>query len=350
VSESALAGAPPAKDEGRASGVEHVGVPLEGGISDAFVRERASATPGKPMSTAPLPPPRDATPRDRSRVASAPPIDVPLRALQHWFAAAIMHPEGVTTGIEQAAARGAPAVMLHDVERVVAPSSLLSGIERLAVYGDAYRARLVECLADDYPAVQYALGDDAFEALCLRYIARHPSESPNLNCFGRHMGAFCRDEERPALPFQSELAALEWAMVEVLHAPSAQKLDLTTLATVPTHRWTGARFLASSTVRVLEFSYPVNAFFQAFRTDRVPGAPAPAWSATAVFRDGATIWRMDLSRAMHALLMSLFGGIALGPALESLERTAQLSEEEGAQVMVWFRDWVRHGFFAQIEA
>ena len=349
MSESDLAGARAASDEDRRGAAESVGVPLEGGVSDAFVRERASATPSKTAFTATTPTPRDPFPSDRSRAVRAAPLDLPLRALQHWFAAAIMHPHGVAAGIEQTAAHGASAVALGDVERVLLPSSRLSGIERLAVYGDAYRARLVECLADDYPALKYALGDDAFEALCLRYIARHPSESPNLNAFGRHMTAFCRDEERPALQFEAELAALEWAMVEVLHASSAQKLDLATLATVPGDRWAQARFSASGTVRVMEFSHPVNAFFQAFRTDQAPGVPAPTWSATAVFRDGATIWRMNLSRAMHALLMSLFGGTPLGPALESLARAGQLTEEEGAQVMVWFRDWVRHGFFAQIE-
>ena len=339
------AGAKPASDESRAVGAERVGVPLEGGISDVFVRERASATPSKTISAAS----RDPISNVSSRTVHATPIDVPLRALQHWFAAAVMHPDGVAAGIEQSEHRGGPVFRPADVERVLLPSSRLAGIERLAIYGDAYRARLVECLADDYPAVKYALGNDAFEALCLRYIARHPSESPNLNAFGRHMAAFCREEERPSLPFAGELAALEWAMVSVLHAASARMLDLATLATVATDRWAGARFLASSTVRVMEFSYPVNAFFQAFRADRSPAVPGPAWSATAVFRDGATIWRMDLSRAMHGLLMSLFGGNPLGPALESLAQAGQLTEEEGARVMVWFRDWVRHGFFSQIE-
>jgi hypothetical protein len=324
------------------------GVPLEGGLSDAFVRERASATPNRAVATATPRPPRDAFANEPSRARRAP-IALPLRALQEWFAAAVMHPEGVVCGIERIASPDAPAVRLDEVERIVSPSNQLSGIERLAIYGDAYRARLVECLADDYPALKYALGDGAFEALCLRYIARHPSESPNLNAFGRHMAAFCREDARPALPFEGDLAALEWAMVRVLHAPSARKLDLATLTAVPAHVWPGARFSASSTVQVIEFSYPVNAFFQAFRNDRAPRVPRPAWSATAVFRDAATIWRMDLSRAMHALLMSLFGGTPLGPALDSLEQAGQLTEEEGAQVMTWFRDWVRHGFFAQIE-
>lgn len=341
---------------------QDLGVPLEGGPAEAFVRERASATPSTPGvrggrsgaldRTTAQRAPSGRTADDRSarreggddaKVVT----EASLRALQHWFAAAVMHPDGVATVAPTSA--GALHVPLGELERVILPSKNLTAIERLAIYGDAYRSRLVECLADDYPALQYALGDEDFEALCLRYIARHPSTSPNLNSFGRHMALFCRTEECPPLAFAGDLAALEWAMVEVLHAPSAAKLDPATLARVPPGEWAGARFAPSQTVRVLELSYPVNAFFQAFRTDQAPSIPAPAWSATVVFRDGATIWRMDLGRAMHALLMMLFGGTPLGPALEAVAASGHLSEEEGTQVMVWFRDWVKHGFFAGIE-
>jgi hypothetical protein len=345
------------------------GVPLEGGQSEALVRQRASATPRKHIAPASCDdaghraaardgalPPRSAashdgaTPRAAQRELGAP-LPVSLHALQHWFATVVMHPGGVTAGIEaQHGAIGAPlALSLAEAERVLLPSSRLTGTERIAIYGDAYRARLVECLADDYPALKYALGDDSFEALCLRYIAEHPSRSPNLNAFGQHMAAFCRIEEIPSRHFEADLAALEWAMVEVLHAASPEKLDLATLATLPADRWAGARFLPGGAVRVLELAYPVNAFFQAFREGQAPAAPEPGWSATAVFRDGTTIWRMDLSRAMHALLTMLSSGTPLGTALDTLASSGRITEEEGGEVMLWFRDWVSHGFFSRIE-
>jgi hypothetical protein len=334
------------------------GVALEGGRGDAFLRERASATPQRHAS-APPPAPQPgasihagliAQPSAAAHTAGrAPPLDVPLAALQRWFAAVIMHPDGVEAGIAAHHAAAATHCAPGDVEQILLPSSKLTGVERIAIYAEAYRARLVECLADDYPALKYALGDDAFEALCLRYVARHPSESPNLNAFGRHMAVFCRTEEVPPRRFEGDLAALEWAMVEVLHAAQPEKLDLATLATVPPDRWAGARFAAGGAVRVLELDYPVNAFFQAFRHDEGPDVPAPAWSATAVFRDGTTIWRMDLSRAMHALLVMLSSGTPLGAALDTLAASGRITEEEGRDVMVWFRDWVRHGFFARIE-
>ena len=66
----------------------------------------------------------------------------------------------------------------------------MTAAERLAIYRDGYRARLVECLADDYPAVRHLLGAEAFEAIAHAYVDKHPSRSPNLNAFGRLMPAF----------------------------------------------------------------------------------------------------------------------------------------------------------------
>ena len=48
-------------------------------------------------------------------------------------------------------------------------------------------------------------------------------------------------------------------------------------------------------------------------------------------------------------IVMLSSGTPLGAALDTLASSGHITEEEGAQVMVWFRDWVRHGFFARIE-
>jgi hypothetical protein len=271
-----------------------------------------------------------------------------LRALQDWFVAAVTHPANVIESVRERGAVGDEPVGVADAERVVAPSSRLSGLERVAIYHEAYRARLVECLADDYPALQHALGPSSFESLCHAYITEHPSRSSNLNSFGRQLSTFCRARSVPLAEFSADLAALEWAMVEVVHEASAERLSEEALADLRPEDWTSARFTPNDIVRVLQFRYPVNAYFQAYNTDGDPSVPEPAWSATAVFCDGPTVWRMDLGPAMHALLDALFRGRSLGVALESLATSGQLGHEEAPSVMRWFREWVRHGFFARI--
>lgn len=76
---------------------------------------------------------------------------------------------------------------------LVTPGPRLGAAERVEIYRDGYRARLVECLADDYAAVRSAIGADAFEAAARGYIDAYPSRSPSLNAFGRAMPDFLEE-------------------------------------------------------------------------------------------------------------------------------------------------------------
>ncbi len=297
------------------------------GATEALVHERASATPVKLAEGM----------EDRVKAVAPPPLprDSSLRALEEWFIEAVTSPcDGEK--------------LKSDTARVLTPGPQLDPAARLDIYRYAYRARLVECLADDYPALQYALGADAFEALCHEYIQRHPSSSPSLNFYGRHMATFCRSEAMEPFPlrrFAADLAALEWALVEALHARVADALSPDELQAIPVERWALARLPPSPAVRLVRSAYGVNAFFQAFKSGDEPSLPnmdEEAPSATAVYRTDMTLWRMALTPAMATLLEGLFRGETLGEALGKLEEG--LSEAEAGEaernVMVWFREWV----------
>jgi hypothetical protein len=205
------------------------------------------------------------------------------------------------------------------------------------VYRDGYVARLVECLADDYPVLKVALGDEAFDALCRTYVARFPSEAPNLNAYGRHMAEVCTG-------FAADLARLEWAVVEVIHEPSRAPMTMESLAAVPEEAWGEAHLVASRALRLLTLHYPANDYFQAVRDGHAPAIPAPEASATVVYRSGLTVWRMGLTPPMHRVLAALVGG-------EPLEQALSLAEgEPPEQVTAWFREWVSSGLFVAVEA
>jgi len=265
----------------------------------------------------------------------------PLRQVQEWFATAIMHPGSLAEGVriaphaERFVADGAP--------HALTAGPLASAMGRLAIYHHGYQARLVECLADDYPVLRDALGEDAFDALCRDYIAAHPSQSPNLNGFGRHMATFAAAHGGEHAAFASELATLEWAIVEAIHAADAETLSLDALQSVAPERWANARLLANRGVRVLRFEYPVNWYFQAMRRGENPAIPATERSVTAVYRQNYVVWRMDLTAKMVNLLESLYAGATLEQGL------ASVPELEADEVVVWFRDWVAAGFFSEID-
>lgn len=297
---------------------------------DLRIRERASAAPTGPT--------RVRARRSAATLRSATDAPARLRDVQTWISDAVTRPleDGDT----------------HDAERVVTAGPRLSAADRLDLYRWGYHARLVECLADDYPAVRHAIGEDAFEALCHGYAAAYPSRSPSLNYFGRSMPAHIQASGGAHAHFLEGLARLEWSLVEMIHAPSAPVLALDELQTLGESEWADARLPASETVRVLVFDHPVNRYFQAFRDGDAPTIPAARPSATAVYRRGYTVWRMDLTPAMKGLLESLFAGATLGEALGAIAAHAEdadaLAEAE-RNVMVWFREWVAGGFFARVE-
>lgn len=249
------------------------------------------------------------------------------------------------------------------ITRYVTAGPRLSAAERFDIYRSGYHARLIECLLDDYPVLAAMLdrdGDGQFAALCRAYVDRHPSASPNLNGFGRHMASFCREVALEAFPgfaavgpFASDLAALEWALVEVLHAETAPPLDIAALQALPPESWASARFIASDALRLLRFAYPVNAVFIANRIDEiVPEVPAPSPNAVAVYRKDMQLWRMDLTPAMMAVVEPLLQGKSLGEALAAIEAEVtdpDVLAQTSANLMVWFREWVDAGFFTRIE-
>jgi hypothetical protein len=241
-------------------------------------------------------------------------------------------------------------------ERVVTAGPRMSAAERLDVYRLAYKARLVECLLDDYPVLAKLLGRETFDELARAYVDRHPSSSPNLNFFGRHMASFLRETSvaglEPVRAFASELATLEWALVEVLHAEVAPPLDLAELQGLPPEAWATARLVVAEGVRLFRFEHPVNAFFQRVMADEdLPAVPGPAPSAVVVYRKELAIWRMDLTPAMTRVLAPIFAKRTIGEALAELEAHGDPAElEEAARSLsAWFSEWTLAGLFTRVE-
>ena len=98
-----------------------------------------------------------------------------------------------------------PAIEAH-----IAGTANHAGDRRLAVYCDAYRARLSEALATDYEVLHTCVGDEDFDTMCRAYIDAHPSTYYSLRWFGQNFPAFLRSRYTENL---GELADFEWSLV-----------------------------------------------------------------------------------------------------------------------------------------
>ena len=262
-----------------------------------------------------------------------------LRAQQEWFAAIISTPQDNPAPVDERSAA-----------RLIAPSTTLSSLERIDIYRGGYHARLIECLADDYPVLQHALGEDEFEGLCRRYIAEHPSRAPSLNYFGQFMADFCRSQPLAVPGFVADLATLEWAIVLSIHAPTADTIGFEDLARVPNERWPSVRFRVNPSLKILHLDYPVNAYLQAFRQGKDTVIPPARRTSVAVYRTGRSVWRLELEPAMVTLVESLANGATLEEGLAQVQAAlSHESEQELAKkVSHCFQHSVSSGLFSAI--
>lgn len=116
--------------------------------------------------------------------------------------------------------------------------------QRAGIYHTAYRLRLDEVLAKDYPVLA-AVADETFADIAERYRRAHPSQHPSARWYGRHLPAMLGDL---AL---GDLASLEWALGEAFDAADADPVVIEDLAGLPTDAWSGLGFAFDPSLRLL---------------------------------------------------------------------------------------------------
>jgi len=91
------------------------------------------------------------------------------------------------------------------------------------VYAGMYSSRLFDAIAEDYPKLRVALGEEPFADVVAQYVRAYPPWSFTLREAGASLAAFLRETEL-APAWAADLAALERARVEVFDGPDAAPL------------------------------------------------------------------------------------------------------------------------------
>lgn len=163
--------------------------------------------------------------------------------------------------------------------------------ERLAVYANAYFARLHDCLAEDFAATARALGPDAFHDLVKTYLMVHPPSRPSLRDAGADLAQHLATPPFAAIfarrcPYAADLARLEWAIARAFAASDAPVLERAALAAVAPEAFAGLRFTTTPSFELLACEFPVHAARECF--EREAEVPELAPEPTAI-----RVWRCD---------------------------------------------------------
>ena len=148
-----------------------------------------------------------------------------LQATQTLFWQLITAPPGAEAGAAELRARG--ALESDGLDFFVRGDERLGAAARLDVYANMYFYRLRDCLAEDFPKLSAHVGSDHFHNLVTDYLLRYPSRHPSLRELGRELPRFLASHSIGDLfPAALDLAALEWARVEVFDEVDVEALDV----------------------------------------------------------------------------------------------------------------------------
>ncbi|WP_347902834.1 DNA-binding domain-containing protein [Pseudomonas purpurea] len=222
----------------------------------------------------------------------------------------------------------------------------------LAIYHNAYQARLQEVLRGDFPTLWHWLGDDEFEALAAAYLRHSPSSNFSLRWLGKDFEAFIRQHLVPEYggPL-AELAALEWAFTLAFDAPDHAALTLQTMASLPPADWPLLQVSLRPCVQWLECRHNSVALWRAVKDE----ADFPE-SLLLDSPQVCLIWRAELVchyRSLSAAEADALNGMAnLGWNFAELCAELAVIYGEGAplQAVTWLKQWVQDGLLARRES
>jgi len=160
----------------------------------------------------------------------------------------------------------------------------------IAIYRNAYAARLREALENDHPVLGRYLGDALWARMCDGYIAAHPSRVRSLRHFGESLPEYVANVEPfSASPQLAELARLERRLLDCFDAADADRADWHSLLEMPGADWPGLRLRFHPSVQVLEHAWNSIEVWNAMKQDDVPPVAVPENSDWLLWRDDERI-------------------------------------------------------------
>lgn len=237
----------------------------------------------------------------------------------------------------------------------VSASGRASPVIQLSVYTHAYSARLMEVLANDYPAALMAIGKDTFSRLSNDYIRAHPSHYSSLRDFGGHLPGFVagliqQDASYREMPWLQELTLFERTLGQAFDAADAPWLSEQDMSAIPPQAWPQLSFIPHPSVHRLDLEWNIPEMWQSLTADNPIQVPA--------VRDTASpwlIWREQLVtrfRSMQIDEQRAFDAMREGGRFtEVCEVLAPLMNEDEVPLRIasLLKGWITQGLISRIE-
>jgi hypothetical protein len=243
-------------------------------------------------------------------------------------------------------------VLLPDgcMDTQVASTAKVGAQERLGIYANAYRLRLLEALDTDFPGLHTLVGDEEFDRLGRAYIDTHPSQHFSLRWYGHQVATFLRATlpyaEHPVL---AEMAEFEWAMSLAFDADDSALVSVEDMLALPPEAWASMRLLPHASVQRVNLQWNVPVFWKAVQAEQDPEAPEHG-----SFPMGWVLWRQELNTYFRSLtvdeawgLDALLSGVSFPDLCQGLCEWVD-EEHAPAHAAGMLKRWVQDGMVSGI--
>jgi hypothetical protein len=207
------------------------------------------------------------------------------------------------------------------------PASMTRGLAREAaarfrVYRNNVHHGLSQQLAEAYPVVRRLVGEAFFQATAREYLAGHPPRGRSLALFGEAFPGFLAEfPPADSLPYLPDVARLERARLEALHAADAAPLAPAALSRLGP-ALAEARFAAHPAARIVLSDYPIVDIWRANQADTElgPHTIADVGQGALITRPHAQVEIRELALPEAAFVRCLHSGDDVTTALHRASR------------------------------
>ncbi|EAQ96580.1 HvfC/BufC N-terminal domain-containing protein [Congregibacter litoralis] len=231
--------------------------------------------------------------------------------------------------------------------------------QRVAIYRNAYRARLIDALRETFPRTARWVGEEAFAQAAAHHVISFPPSSWTLDDVGKGFsdtlqGLFLKDPE------VSELAWLEWAMHRCFVSYDARPLDAAGFATATAgfedNDWATMRLRFMPGTQQASMAHRIDRLWRSLleSESEAVGEGAEETDFSSDEPLACVVWRQDYTPAVlpvtaiegHALSMML-DGAAYGE-LYALLVDALGEEAAAGEAGAMLGRWLNHGMLVGI--
>jgi hypothetical protein len=257
-----------------------------------------------------------------------------LVELQHTFQEWVLHPDkAAAMDWVSANGRASPEI-------------------QLSVYTHAYRARLIEVLSNDYPAILMAIGDELFNQLADDYIQTYPSNFFSLRDFGCNLpgfvsGLITEHESYRNMDWLYGLALFEWTLGQAFDAADDIVLTEQDISAIPPQAWPELKFRIHPSVHRLNLEWNIPEIWKVLTDDN----PAQV-TALNTTESHWIVWRDQLVtrfRSMEADEQEAFDMLCAGKSISEvceMLATRMKEDEVPFRAAGLVKTWITQGLIA----